>query len=184
MKNNVIIYDLETTGLDTDYCEIIERYMYDMSLNNVFSEGLIKPRTRISYHISNLTGITNDMICDKGNIMSFKRELINKLKYYEKPIFIAHNGNKYDHKILKNISIINNDNSIFLDSRNIIHTHLKQDTFKMKLIEIYRLFFDEEIEAHRAKTDTDMMLRIFEKIDITSDYIMNKIAPNIKLKEN
>ena len=46
----------------------------------------------------------------------------------------------------------------------------------MKLIEIYRLFFDEEIEAHRAKADTDMMLRIFEKINITSDYIMNNIV--------
>ena len=188
MKNNIIVYDLETTGLDPDFCEIIERYMYDMSLNDVFSEGLIKPRSRIPLYISNLTGITNDMVSDKENIISFKRELVNKLKYYENPVFIAHNGNKYDHKILKNINvqgynIINDDNSIFLDSRNIIHTHLKQDTFKMKLIEIYRLFFDEEIEAHRAKTDTDMMLRIFEKINITSDYIMNNIVPNIKLQE-
>lgn len=189
MKNNIIVYDLETTGLDTDYCEIIERYMYDMSLDDVFSEGLIKPRSRISYYVSNLTGITNDMVYDKENIVDFKRELVNKLKYYENPVFIAHNGNKYDHKILKNIyvqgyTIINDDNSIFIDSRNIIHTHLKQDTFKMKLIEIYKLFFDEDIGAHRAKADTDMMLKIFEKINITSDYIMNNIVPNIKLKEN
>jgi hypothetical protein len=54
----------------------------------------------------------------------------------------------------------------------------------MKLIEIYKLFFDEDIGAHRAKADTDMMLKIFEKINITSDYIMNNIVPNIKLKEN
>ena len=84
MKNNVIVYDLETTGLDTDFCEIIERYMYDMSLDNVFSEGLIKPRSRIPLYISNLTGITNDMVYDKENIVDFKRELVNKLKYYEK----------------------------------------------------------------------------------------------------
>ena len=184
MKNNVIIYDLETTSLDTSFCEIIERYMYDMSLNDVFSEGLIKPRSRISYDISNLTGITNDMVYDKENIMDFKRELVNKLKYYDKPIFIAHNGNKYDHKILKRFSFINKDNSIFIDSRNIIHTHLKQDTFKLDLSHIYKLFHDENIDAHRAKADTDMLLKIFEKINITSDYIMKNIAPNIKLQEN
>ncbi len=183
MKNNIIVYDLETTGLDTDYCEIIERYMYDMSLNNVFSEGLIKPRSSISYYVSNLTGITNDMVYDKENIMSFKRELMKKLKYYEKPVFIAHNGNKYDHKILKNLGFINDDNSIFIDSRNIIHTHLKQDTFKLDLSHIYKLFYGENVDAHRAKADTDMVLKIFEKINITSDYIMNNIVPNIKLQE-
>jgi DNA polymerase III epsilon subunit-like protein len=184
MKNNIIVYDLETTGLDTDSCEIIERYMYDMSLNDVFSEGLIKPRTRIPYHICCVTGITNDMVYDKENIINFKRELINKLKYYDKPVFIAHNGNNYDHKILKRFNFIDNNNSIFLDSRNIIHTHLKINTHKLDLSHIYKLFFNEDIRAHRAKEDTDMLLSIFNKININCEHIINNIVPNIKLKEN
>jgi DNA polymerase III epsilon subunit-like protein len=184
MKNNIIIYDLETTGLNTDFCEIIERYMYDMSLNNIFSEGLIKPRITIPNHISCITGITNDMVYDKENIISFKNELREKLRYYDKPIFIAHNGNNYDHKILKKFNFIDDNNSIFLDSRNIIHTHLKTNTHKLDLSHIYKLFFDEETTAHRAKEDTDMLLSIFNKININCEHIIKNIVPNINLKEN
>jgi len=185
MKNNIIVYDLETTGLDTGSCEIIERYMYDMSLKSVFSEGLIKPKSMLlPLDIIDLTGITNELIRESGiELQDFKDEMKNKLKYYDKPTFIAHNGNTYDHIILKRDIGLTNDNCTFLDSRTIIHTHCIDPTYKMNLEKIYKKLVDRDVGAHRAKADTDMILGIFDKINITCSHI-NKLVTISNSTEN
>lgn len=182
MKNNIIVYDLETTGLDTRICEIIERYMYDMTLNSVFSEGLVKSRQFIGKYITNLTGITNKLVNESGEpLPQFKEEMIDKLKYYDTPTFIAHNGNKFDHIILRREGILSDDNCNFLDSMNIINTHIKEKIYGMNLKKIYeKLVGNENINAHRAAEDTYMILTIFNKLNITCEHI-HKIVKLIKM---
>ena len=60
------VIDIETTGLDSRYCEIIEmsalRYVSG-NLSDAFST-LVKPAEPIDEFITELTGITNDMVSD------------------------------------------------------------------------------------------------------------------------
>lgn len=60
------VIDIETTGLDSRYCEIIEmsalRYVSG-NLSDTFST-LVKPAEPIDEFITELTGITNDMVSD------------------------------------------------------------------------------------------------------------------------
>ena len=46
LKDTLFCYDLETTGLDIDKLEVIERYFEEYNLGFVPSEGLVKPYFR------------------------------------------------------------------------------------------------------------------------------------------
>ena len=184
MKKNIIVYDLETTGLDTNSCEIIERYMYDMTLDNVLSEGLVCPRQEIPPEIEGLTGITNELMMELGEtLFSFKNEMRDRLKYYDMPTFIAHNGNSFDHKILKRLKIIPVDSNL-LDSKIIMNNRSKDKLYDMKLINIYEKVkgpFPPE-NAHRAEADTIMIIDIFKQLNITCKHIQD-IVVTIEMNE-
>ena len=53
----------------------------------------------------------------------------------------------------------------------------------MNLESIYKKFFDHDVDAHRAKADTDMILGIFDKINITCSRI-NEIVTISKSADN
>ena len=175
MKHKVYIYDLETTGLFTDTCDIIERHFVDYFDNSVISSGLIKPKEPLTIEISNLTGIKdNDFINADKNITNFKSDIQKIFKLCENPIFIAHNGNIFDHKILKHKKILNEYNCILLDSREIINSCYNTSTYNKKLGDIYEMIIGHKKKnMHRADTDTDMIVEIFKKMDITNDKILS-----------
>ena len=186
MEKNIIVYDLETTGLEIDTCEIIERFMYDMSLDHVLSEGLITPYFPISPHISNLTGITNKLIAENGGPrINFIRDMNKILNYYHKPTFIAHNGNKYDHKILKRYGILNENDHNFLDSKTIINNNTREQLWRLTLEKqyIHIVGRDDSKTTHRAKDDTIMSLEIFSKLGIDDNHI-NSIIDVIQSSDN
>ena len=59
-----VVYDVETTGLDADTCEIIEIgavKIQDGQITQKF-QTLVKPKEKISSLITGITGITNDMV--------------------------------------------------------------------------------------------------------------------------
>lgn len=58
------VIDLETTGLDPKYCEIIELAAIKVSKNEIVDtyQTLVRPEAEISYFITQLTGITNEMV--------------------------------------------------------------------------------------------------------------------------
>lgn len=64
LLDNYIIFDIETTGLDSSYDEIIEIGAIRIENNKVVSkfQSLVKPNIEIDDYISELTGITNDMV--------------------------------------------------------------------------------------------------------------------------
>ena len=178
MKNKIYIYDLETTGLDTYFCDIIERHIVDLDDNNAMSSGLINPHKQLPPIITEITGITDDDFYNSDdNISIFKKDIERIFKLCDMPIFIAHNGNRFDHEILVNKNIINKYNCILLDSREIISvSHNKRNLYNKKLGEIYEIIMGYKKEnIHRAKEDTDMIIEIFKKINITSDKILTFI---------
>ena len=178
MKNKIYIYDLETTGLDTYFCDIIERHLVDLDDNNAMSSGLINPHKQLPPIITEITGITDDDFNNSDdNIEIFKKDIERIFKLCDMPIFIAHNGNRFDHDILVNKNIINKYNCTLLDSREIISvSHNEPNLYNKKLGEIYEIIMGYKKEnIHRAKEDTDMIIEIFKKINITSDKIITFI---------
>jgi DNA polymerase III epsilon subunit-like protein len=171
------MYDLETTGLaySGKKIDIIERHFEEYSTSIEFSSGLLKPVyvPFIPFEITNLTGINKEMVYEYGSSFDdFKKEIDIILKYCNKPIFIAHNGNSFDHKILIERNILNHDKCILLDSKVIIRLFLNDPITNKGLSDIFKYLFGFIPTIHRAKSDVKMLISIFEKLNITKEKIL------------
>ena len=93
LTDEFIIFDLETTGTDPKNDRIIEIgavRMQGLEVKDSF-DMLVDPQCEISDFISNLTGITNDMVKGQPKL----EEALNAFIEFcgEKPCFVAHNAN-------------------------------------------------------------------------------------------
>lgn len=180
MEHGIFLYDLETTGLIEDeqfgiYPDIIDRYVYEPYLEQVFSDGIVKTTKQISYEIQTLTGITQDEINGGQELQQFKEDLDLIYKYYTKPIFIAHNGNRFDHKIMKAHHLFKeHEEEICLDSRLIFSKCANLD-YNLKLEEMYRIITNDiqYVQEHRAKPDVIMMEKILKSLHLTIDMLID-----------
>lgn len=90
MQNEYIAFDIETTGLSPDNDEIIEigaaRYK-DGKRMDTFS-ALIRPKAKIPKKITEITGITNEMVMDQQDCQTV---LPLFLDYIKDGILIGHN---------------------------------------------------------------------------------------------
>ncbi|MBO5449762.1 MAG: 3'-5' exoribonuclease [Ruminococcus sp.] len=78
--DDYVSFDLETTGLSPQYDEIIEVgavKVHKGEITDTF-QSLVKPDVSISDFISNLTGITNDMVSSAPKI----NEVIQKFRLF------------------------------------------------------------------------------------------------------
>lgn len=105
----LLAIDFETTGLNTDTCEIIEMgYVLfdDRKIYQVYNR-LVKPKLPISQEIESITGLTNEILQKRGEnlesvIMSFMQDII--YTHNDKPTyFVGHNSTNFDEKIFKRI---------------------------------------------------------------------------------
>jgi len=70
LDNDVVVFDIETTGLEASRCEIIEIgavKIHNGKISETF-ETLIKPKGEIPAEITELTGITYDMVINSPSI--------------------------------------------------------------------------------------------------------------------
>lgn len=87
---NYVVLDIETTGLSPVQDEIIELSAIKVENNRVKEEfsTLVKPSGYLSTYISNLTGITQDMLTDAPNIAE---ALTAFMKFVSNSIVMGHN---------------------------------------------------------------------------------------------
>ena len=180
MKDMIFFYDLETTGFrsENNEMDIIERYFEEYTTGIVPSSGLLKlvDVDYLPFEITSLTGITRKMLYESGDdIGKFRREIEELLSYCNNPIFIAHNGNSFDHKILLERGIFENERCKFLDSRMIIRLFLKNEVGEKSLSDIFAHLFNFNLVAHRANADVKMLIAIFRKLGIDEDKILGMI---------
>ena len=178
LENMIFVYDLETTGFlySNKKIDIIDRHFEELTTSIIISTGLLKPVDVpfIPFEITKLTGITKEMVYESGDHFSkFKSELEEVMEFCHMPIFIAHNGNSFDHKILINKNIITNFNCKLLDSRIIIKLFLNDDVTNKCLLDIFQYLFKYTPIAHRANSDVKMLILIFQKLEITEEKILN-----------
>lgn len=173
LYNMIFVYDLETTGLDVIRCEIIERYIHELTHDSPFSEGVVKAKHKVPKEVIKLTGISQNEVNNGQDFSAFKNEVKTMLALCHKPIFIAHNGNVFDHQILKFKDILDSTCRL-LDSRTIIRQLSKNKVGNETLSDTYEIVYGTPYNgaAHRAKADVIMILEIFKKINVgVSDII-------------
>ena len=177
LENMIFFYDLETSGLLTsgDDIDIIDRHFEEYTTSCVPSSGLIKPYYHkcLNYEIVKLTGITDENLKQFGcNINDFYEEIEDIFLYCNNPIFVAHNGNSFDHKLLLQKQILKPNKCRLLDSRVILRLFLDNDVSNKSLSIIFEKLFGYTPVAHRANSDVKMMLLIFKKLKINAEKII------------
>ena len=83
------------------------------------------------------------------------------MNYCKNPIFIAHNGVRFDLPILYYYKILNKNDILVLDSLYFIRLLNKNICKSNKLIDLYNNICNENFEqTHRAKDDTLLIVKI------------------------
>ena len=176
MKDNVFVYDLETTDLTESI--IIERHMVELYLGYVASTGLVRPPVHhvLSPFVTQLTGITPAMLAHETtdpDLRRFKRDVDSILNFCDQPTFIAHNGAAFDHKIMTRRGLFPSTSRIrLLDSRTIIRMFSSVDTLGNTLGTLKAVYEElcpeaDSVGAHRAAADVTMVVCIFREIGLS-----------------
>ena len=89
---NYVVLDIETTGFSPVNNEIIELSAIRVENNKVKEEftSLVRPTNPVNYYITNLTGISNNML---NNAPDIKDALLHFMEFVSNSIIIGHNVN-------------------------------------------------------------------------------------------
>lgn len=162
LKNPLIFFDLETTGISTSKDRIIELYLIkvmpdqsEIHFHEFFNPGISIPPEATAIH-----GITNEDVKDKPKFVD-KADSINY--FIANCDFAGFNSNKFDVPILVEEFYragieLNIENRKFIDVMRIFHTMEPRN-----LSAAYKFYCDKNFEnAHSAKFDTMATYDIFK----------------------
>ena len=92
-NEDLLIIDLETTGLKADLNEIIEIYALHVRGGEVVNtfNALIKPKEPVPERITKLTGITNEMLQDQGTAEEVFKVFDEFLQQVKPSVVVGHN---------------------------------------------------------------------------------------------
>lgn len=160
-----VVVDIETTGLDPRYNEIIEIGCIRVRNHQVevTMSVLLHSKEPISSFISNLTGITNTMLLEKG--ISQEEGLTKFIDFVGNDFIVGHNVNfdinfLYDH-VLHYLGCYVENN--FVDTVRIARKLLKGKVRDCKLGTLIQYFGLDYMGAHRALQDCKFTYQILEK---------------------
>jgi DNA polymerase III epsilon subunit-like protein len=184
MENNVFMMDLETNSKFrlnfpvAKHQEIIDRFVYEYGLDYVASTGLIKNAfPLITSHIHGIT--EKDLQNAEPNTEGFKMDIAKIMLHCLNPIFIAHNGNLFDFKVMKCNNIFGAETVLFLDTKYIFRLFVDAQNCD-KLCDIYNKVMGTTYQqTHRAEADTMMIVEICRKLGLTVKDIVDMVSfPN------
>ncbi len=163
LTKDYTVIDIETTGLDPMYDEIIEIGAIKVRNNAIIKKLnlLIKPQNEVDEYITELTGISNDMLKDKPNI---EKVISDFISFVGDDILIGHNVNfdinfLYDNCLKKGYYLKND----FIDTMRIsrrINKDMKHHRLS-DLISLYNINIENE---HRALDDCQTTYEIYLKM--------------------
>ena len=165
IPNKYIAFDIETTGLDPMYDEIIEIgaiKIEDGKEIETFST-LIKPEYEIDEFITELTGITNKMVIDAPKI----DEVLPKfMDFIKNSVILGHNVNFdinfiYDNLITEDMKPITND---FVDTLR-LSRRLLPKLKHYRLSDLANYYNIDTTGSHRSLTDVRITIDIFKNLE-------------------
>lgn len=153
------VIDLETTGLSAKYDSIIEIGIIKIRNNTIVKEysQLINPGFKIDNYITELTGITDEMLCGMPKIEDVKKDV---LSFIENDILIGHNI-VFDINFLRNNldSYLENDYIDTLQLSRKVYTELKHHRLKDMVI-----YLNLSSNTHRAINDCISTKELYDQI--------------------
>lgn len=155
--DNLVVVDLETTGLDRQWDEIIEVgaiKVIDGKIVDTFST-LVKPSIPIDSFITELTGITNEMLADAPSIGSVMPSLLD---FVGDNVILGHNVT-FDLSFLRNNSNQEFEPD-FIDTLRLCRK-LYKDMQHHTLTDMVERFGFKREHAHRSIDDCDATLKLF-----------------------
>lgn len=180
-----VVVDIETTGFSSQYDNIIEIGAIKVKNDKIIDElqSLIKIDKKLSVMISNLTGITDEMLCRGENINIVLKKF---KKFIENEVIVAHNANfdinfLYDKCLLHINEYLKND---FIDTLRIAKKLLRNlPNYKLPTLAEY--FQIHNSNAHRALADAKATYEVYKQLKYyDKNYQEIKIAEirnNLKL---
>ncbi|MFQ6772849.1 MAG: PolC-type DNA polymerase III [Clostridia bacterium] len=164
MKGEYVVFDIETSGLSPETDEIIEIgavKIQDDKIVSTFSV-LIKPSFPVSEEITNLTGISNEML---ENCESINNVMPDFYKYCHGATLVGHNLEDFDFKFVDKTAkklLYNFDNprmDTLIMARNTV-----RGVSNYKLGTLVNHFNIPLVNAHRAWADALATAKLFIKI--------------------
>ncbi|MBR1558462.1 MAG: ribonuclease H-like domain-containing protein [Prevotella sp.] len=163
LKKPLIIFDLETTGLDLVKDRIIQISYIKVSPDGKEERGneLINPEKPIPQDVEQLTGITNEDVREKPNFKQLGPMLAEKFKGCD---FAGFNSNHFDIPLLAEEFLrigIDFDFSKcrLIDAQTIFHKMERRN-----LAAAYKFYcgrkMEDDFEAHRADQDTEATYQV------------------------
>ena len=170
LSKPICFFDLETTGINISKDRIVE-----VSVLKVFPNGnkesrtwLVNPEIHIPIEVSNIHGITNEMVANEPNFKTIGNQLKEMINNCDLGGF---NSNKFDIPLLAEEFLRSNidfdlENIKCIDVQNIFHKMEKRT-----LGAAYKFYCKKElIDAHSSKADTLATYEVLEaQIDMYSE---------------
>ncbi|MDY5125265.1 MAG: 3'-5' exonuclease [Prevotella sp.] len=165
LKKPLVIFDLETTGLDLVRDRIIQISYIKVGIDGSEKRGdhIINPGIMIPKEVEELTGITNEVVKDKPNFKMLAQSLCNE---FEGCDFAGFNSNRFDIPMLAEEFLRVGINFDFSKCRMIDAQVIFHKMEKRNLAAAYKFYcgrkMEEDFEAHRADQDTEATYRVLQ----------------------
>ena len=159
----IVIFDLETTGLD-----LVKDRIIQISYIKVYPDGkeergneLVNPEKPIDSAITQLTGITNEDVKDKPTFKQLGQKLAEKFRNCD---FAGFNSNHFDIPLLAEEFLRAGVDFDFSKSRMIDACTIFKRMERRNLAAAYKFYcgrkMEDDFEAHRADQDTEATYRV------------------------
>lgn len=165
LKNPIIFFDLETTGVDTESSRIVEIACIKIMPNGdkEVKEYLINPSIPIPKEASDIHGITNDIVKDKP---TFKQISASLRSWFQDCDLGGFNSNNYDIPLLSAELVRAGLEPINWNPNLLDAFSLYRYLFPNTLSDVYKRLTGKELEgAHGALADIEATIEIVEKLN-------------------
>ena len=159
----LVIFDLETTGLDLVKDRVIQISFIKVMPNGQEERGdeLINPEKPIEPIITQLTGISNEDVKDKPTFKQLAQKFADTFKGCD---FAGFNSNNFDIPLLAEEFLRAGIDFDFSKSRLIDACAIFRKMERRNLAAAYKFYcgrkMEEDFEAHRADQDTEATYRV------------------------
>ena len=160
----VWLYDLETTGLCTASCRLLEAHLEEYNSGIVALSTLVR-QDHVPAEVTRITGISPGMLDGAPDQDAVASEFRAALEACRAPVLAAHNGARFDHEIMKRLRAIP-EGTLLRDTMHVLPVALlgaKAKGERRALGKMFEAEIGETVEAHRAKADVYMMARLLDK---------------------